>query len=165
LTLTLVSSVVGVAAVPIQSSGAPLTASLVEFAAPRPTLLYAVEVQTYINAHRVRAGAGPVTLQWQLNKAAVAHANDMARRRLMTHIGSDGSRAGTRISRTGYRWSLWGENIAAGQITPSAVVWAWLNSPAHRAVMLDNRYKHMGIGRAVGSNGVPYWCLVLARPA
>ena len=32
----------------------------------------------------------------------------------MTHTGSDGSDAGQRISREGYRWSAWGENVAMG---------------------------------------------------
>jgi uncharacterized protein YkwD len=165
LTLTMVTAILGAVAAPIQSAAAPITEpAVVEVAPPRP-MLYATDVQTYINAHRRRAGVAPVALQWQLNKAAVAHAYDMARRRLMTHVGSDGSNGGTRISRTGYRWWIWGEAVAAGQPTASAVVWAWLNSPAHRAILLDRRFKHMGLGRAVGSNGVPYWCLVMASPA
>lgn len=82
----------------------------------------------------------------------------------MTHIGSGGTNAGTRLSRTGYRWWLWGENVAAGQTTASQVVYSWLNSPSHKAVMLDRRYRHMGVGRAVASNGVVYWCLVMAAP-
>lgn len=136
---------------------------IVEVVAPRPELV-ASDVQTFVNGHRRQVGAPAIALQWQLNQSAQAHAVEMARNRRMTHTGSGGTSAGTRLSRTGYRWWLWGENVAAGQTTASQVVYSWLRSPGHKAVMLDRRYRHMGVGRAVASNGVVYWCLVMAAP-
>ena len=162
LALGLATALVGLLAAPLSSSAAPTSTPAV--VAPRPEL-YASDVQSFVNAYRRRAGVPPVSLQWQLNQAAQTHANDMARRNVLSHIGSDGSNGGTRISRTGYRWWIWGENVAAGPTTPSQVVWAWLNSPTHRAVMLDRRFQQMGLGRAVASNGRVYWSLDLASPA
>ena len=99
-----------------QPSAAPAPASSVAVIAPRPAA-YTGEVNWYVNTYRKRAGAPPVALQWQLNQAAQRHANEMAQRRYITHTGKDGSNAGTRISRTGYRWWIWGEDVAAGQTT------------------------------------------------
>jgi uncharacterized protein YkwD len=164
LTLGLATALVGLLAAPLSTSAAPTSTPASVAFVPRPEL-YASDVQNFVNAYRRRAGVPPVSLQWQLNQAAQGHAYDMARRNVLSHIGSDGSSGGTRISRTGYRWWIWGENVAAGQTTASQVVWAWLNSPSHRAVMLDRRFRHMGLGRAVASNGRVYWTLDLASPA
>jgi len=158
------AAIVGLVAAPSNTSAAPATVPpVVSVLAPRPAY-YATDVQNFVNAYRRRAGVPPVSLSWQLNYAAVAHSKDMASRRYMSHVGSDGSNAGTRISRTGYRWWIWGENVAAGQVTASQVVWAWLHSPRHKAIMLDRRYRHMGLGRAVARDGTAYWCLVFASP-
>jgi uncharacterized protein YkwD len=107
---------------------------------PVPEATTQQNVYIYINAHRARAGA--------------------ARNRL-THTGSDGSNAGQRITRAGFRWSSWAENIAVGYTSSSAVVWAWLNSPGHRANMLNPRFRWMGVGIAYG-HGRTWWCVVFA---
>ena len=39
-----------------------------------------------------------------------------------------------------------GENIAMGQITPAEVVRDWMNSPGHRANILDPSYVYIGVG-------------------
>ena len=56
--------------------------------------------------------------------------------------------------------SFWyaGENIAAGQRTPQAVVTAWMNSPGHRANILTKEFKEIGVGCYQGENGFKiYW--------
>ena len=164
LAAILATSIAGLVAAPSITSAAPATVPEdVTVLAPHPTN-YGSDVLYYINAYRRRAGVAPVSMSWQLNVAAGNHAKDMARRRYMSHVGSDGSNAGTRISRTGYRWWIWGENVAAGQITASQVVWAWLNSPSHKAIMLDRRFVHMGLGRVTASDGTVYWCLTMSSP-
>jgi uncharacterized protein YkwD len=150
LTVGLATTLLGLLAAPLSTSAAPTPTPATVAFVPHPDL-YASDVQNFVNAYRRRAGVPPVSLQWQLNQAAQSHANDMARRNVLSHIGSDGS--------TG------GENVASGQTSPSQVVWAWLNSPSHRAVMLDRRFQQMGLGRAVASNGRVYWSLDLASPS
>ena len=159
-----VASVAVVSAPQNVSTAAPASTSTAEVIAPRPTYTIQNEIRDRVNYFRRRIGIAPVALQWQLNQAAQTHANDMAKRRYMSHVGSDGSSAGTRISRTGYRWWIWGENVAAGQTTGYQVVVSWYNSAPHRAIMLDRRYIHVGVGRAVASDGTIYWCLVMASP-
>ncbi len=86
----------------------------------------------------------------------------MARMNRLTHIGSNGSNAGQRITAAGFRWSAWAENIAVGQTTPWIAFVAWVNSPAHRANIVNRTMTHMGVGIAWG-NGRYWWCLVFAR--
>jgi uncharacterized protein YkwD len=45
-----------------------------------------------------------------------------------------------------------GENIAMGQRTPEEVVKAWMDSPGHRANILNNTYTHIGVGYVEGKN-------------
>jgi len=50
-----------------------------------------------------------------------------------------------------------GENIAAGQQTPQEVVTAWMNSPGHRANILNKSFTHIGVGYAKGGSYGHYW--------
>ncbi len=120
-------------------------------------------VQMYVNAHRRSRGLAPLAMSAALTNAAQSQANYMASTGRMTHTGSGGSTVGTRVTRAGYRWSMVGENIAYGQTSSSAVVYAWLMSPPHAANMFNPRYTQMGVGVAY-AHGVYWWCLVLARP-
>ena len=47
-----------------------------------------------------------------------------------------------------------GENIAMGYRTPQAVVTGWMNSPGHRANILNSSYKRIGVGYVASGN---YW--------
>ena len=161
--LTFLIVMTGVIATFTSSSPATASSNDVGVVVPMPET-YAGDVQRYVNAHRRRYGLAPLALDWRLNVAAQRHAVDMAARRVMTHTGSDGSNGGTRITRAGYRWSAWGENVAAGFTSSSAVVWAWLQSSSHRANMLNSRFRHMGLGVKRASNGTLYWCLLMAAP-
>ncbi len=121
------------------------------------------QVYQLVNQHRQAAGRRPLALHVNLTKAAIAHSQDQARMLRMTHTGSDGSDPGTRILRAGYRWGAWGENVAAGQESGTAVMQAWMNSSGHRANILNSNFIQMGVSYVRGRNGVLYWTLVLAR--
>jgi uncharacterized protein YkwD len=58
---------------------------------------------------------------------------------------------------------VWAENIARGQPTPPAVVDGWMNSPGHRANILNCRLTMVGIGVVRGAGG-PWWTQVFATP-
>ena len=75
-----------------------------------------------------------------LTNAAQSQANYMASIGRMTHTGAGGTSVGTRVTRAGFRWSMVGENIAYGQTSSSAVVYAWLTSPPHAANMFNPKY-------------------------
>jgi len=62
------------------------------------------------------------------------------------------------MRRFGITFQIAGENIAGGQRTPEDVVRAWMNSPGHRANILNPRFTHLGSGYFTGSNGFGhYW--------
>jgi uncharacterized protein YkwD len=50
-----------------------------------------------------------------------------------------------------------GENIAVGQTTAAQVVNSWMNSPGHRANILNREYTHLGVGYAAGGTYRHYW--------
>ena len=108
--------------------------------------------------------ADPVGYNDKLGRAAELHADDMASRSFMAHTGSDGSDPAARISREGYEWSAIGENVAAGQSSPAAVMSSWLSSPAHCANIMNPTFEHMGIGRAAGGSLGVYWAQTFATP-
>jgi uncharacterized protein YkwD len=52
----------------------------------------------------------------------------------------------------GIRYRKAGENLAAGFHDARSAVTAWMDSPGHRANILNNEYTHMGAGRFVSPN-------------
>jgi uncharacterized protein YkwD len=64
------------------------------------------------------------------------------------------------MSDAGYAGSYpWGENIAAGQSTPQAVVNAWMSSAGHCANIMKASYTAIGVGYAFGASSTygHYW--------
>ncbi|MEX2149185.1 MAG: CAP domain-containing protein [Steroidobacteraceae bacterium] len=114
---------------------------------------------------RFRAAA-PVVLSDALQQAALAHARDMAAHSSLSHAGRDGSTAGERATRVGYRWRLIGENIAAGQSTPEQVVADWVQSSRHCANLMSADFSEMGVAFAVEPRSVSgiYWTQLFASP-
>lgn len=112
------------------------------------------------------AAAPPLARSETLDRAAIAHARDMASRSRMEHAGFDGSTPAERASRAGYRWRRIGENVAAGQPTPEQAVGEWLESPRHCANLMDPAYTEMGIGFAAdpASAAAIYWAQVYGTP-
>lgn len=90
----------------------------------------------------------------KLTKAAQDHSQDMASHRNMSHTGSDGSSPDDRITRAGYSWSSYGENVAYGYSTPEKVMAGWMSSPGHKRNILDCSFKEIGIGLAQPNS---YW--------
>lgn len=110
-----------------------------------------------VNGVRRKRGVPPLRLDARLTAAAQAHSNDMARRRRISHKGSDGSTATQRSRRQGYQGQA-GENVASGQTSVKAVMVAWMRSPRHRRNILNRAYKDLGVGYA--KNGRWYWTQV-----
>ncbi|MFI0353170.1 CAP domain-containing protein [Actinomadura sp. 9N407] len=117
------------------------------------------QVVSLTNAERAKHGCRPLTLDGRLQNAAQRHSADMAARGFFSHTSPEGKSPGDRITAAGYRWSTYGENIAAGQPTPSSVVSAWMKSPGHRANILNCSFRHIGIGLA-RKGGTPNWTQV-----
>jgi uncharacterized protein YkwD len=103
--------------------------------------------------------APPLSLNALLEQAALEHSRDMAANNYMDHVERDGSSPADRITRTGYKWSMVGENLASGTLTPEETVAGWLQSPHHCANLMTARFTEMGVAFAVNpstDSGI-YW--------
>jgi uncharacterized protein YkwD len=112
------------------------------------------------------AAAPPLSLNVLLERAALEHSKDMAAHNYMDHTGRDGSTPADRITHTGYKWRMVGENLASGVMTPEEAVAGWLHSPHHCANLMTARFTEMGIAFAVNPNsdaGV-YWTQTFGTP-
>jgi uncharacterized protein YkwD len=100
-----------------------------------------------------------LALDAQLGAAASDHAIDMASGNYFSHTGGDGSDPGSRITRAGYRWTAWAENIAAGQPTVASVVASWFDSAGHCENFMNPNVNQIGFGMAQnpGSTYAIYW--------
>ena len=111
-----------------------------------------------VNVERNQRHLRPLKLNRRLSRAATGHAGDMVRRDYFSHDSLSGASFVDRIRRTGYlggprAWMV-GENLAWGagdRSPPAAIVRAWMNSPGHRANILQRRFREIGIGLALGA--------------
>ncbi len=105
-------------------------------------------VLSEINATRAANGCGPVAANPQLTAAAARHANDLLANGAEGHTGSDGSSLAQRVTDAGYapyaalgEIVFWGTGSAG---TPAAAVTGWMNSPGHRAIIVDCEFADAG---------------------
>lgn len=113
------------------------------------------QVLSLVNQERDRAGCSPVTADKELAGLAQQFSDDMARRGFFDHTDPDGDTPWDRARDAGID-DLGGENIARGQATAQSVMDSWMNSPGHRANILNCDYKTLGVGAHVGPGG-PWW--------
>ena len=106
----------------------------------------------------------PLKRSPELDAAARAHAEDMAKNSFLAHTGSDGSNPGERVSRSGYHWEVVAENVASGQTSPDDIAATWLESAGHCANLRDAKYSETGVAYALnpGDGRDIYWVQVYA---
>nr|SBP00454.1 hypothetical protein BN4615_P9970 [Nonomuraea gerenzanensis] len=103
-------------------------------------------VVTLTNRARAGNGCRPLVHDAKLHLAAERHSADMSRNNYFSHTSRDGRTFGQRIKATGFVFRQAGENIAKGQPSAAAVVKAWLDSPGHRANIMNCAFTHIGVG-------------------
>ncbi|MEV7340134.1 CAP domain-containing protein [Streptomyces sp. NPDC093544] len=112
-------------------------------------------VLALVNTERATAGCSPVAANSSLSELASVFSADMAARGFFDHTDPDGATPWDRAATAGID-NLGGENIARGQATAEAVMEAWMNSPGHRANILNCDFKTLGVGVYLGEGG-PWW--------
>ena len=120
-----------------------------------------------VNAERTARGLVALRFSSQLQDAALAHTRNQAADGRIYHIDpDDGSNAGQRISRTGYVFSAWGENLAAGALTAKDAMNGWMANFSHCRNILNPAFTEIGVGFVVEGAGIGhFWTQVFARPA
>lgn len=107
-----------------------------------------------INVERAGQGLPALPVDPRVEAAASGHARDMVRRRYFAHGRAGGPNLWRRLRRAGWRGHAAGEAIAYGCgafATPLATLRMWLDSPPHRAILLDPQFRDLGIGVAHGA--------------
>lgn len=113
------------------------------------------QVLALVNQERAQAGCSPVTADRELAGLAQRFSDDMAARGFFDHTDPDGNTPWDRARAQGIT-DLGGENIARGQANAQSVMDSWMNSPGHRANILNCEYKTLGVGAHFGPGG-PWW--------
>jgi uncharacterized protein YkwD len=111
-----------------------------------------------LNRERRAHGLPALVSDRRLARAATQHSRDMVARQYFAHVSLSGATFASRIAQTGWlrnraSWVI-GENLAWGSgslATPRAIVASWMTSPAHRANVLQFRFRHVGIGISLGA--------------
>ncbi|RLL69066.1 CAP domain-containing protein [Streptomyces sp. Z26] len=113
------------------------------------------QVVKLVNQERAQAGCQPVTSDPKLAEFAGAYSLDMAVRGFFSHETPDGKSPWDRAKEAGIT-NLGGENIARGQANAQSVMDSWMDSPGHRANILNCDYRTMGVGAHFAEGG-PWW--------
>ncbi|MBD5542939.1 MAG: hypothetical protein HDR01_01515 [Lachnospiraceae bacterium] len=116
---------------------------------------FAEQVVKLVNEERAKAGLNPVTLDKEIEAAALIRAKEI--QSSFSHTRPNGSSFSTVLKEQGIRYSGAGENIAWGQISPEAVMEAWMNSDGHRANILNPKFTKLGVGYDQSAKGRNYW--------
>lgn len=120
-----------------------------------PTAVFSSEitVQSVIsltNQARVEAGVPEVRHNALLEIAAMNKAQDMALGSYFSHVSPDGRQPWDFIKEAGYKYTAAGENLAVHFFDVEPLQDAWMNSPGHKANVLNKNYEEMGVGIAKG---------------
>ena len=114
---------------------------------------YAYEVLDIVNAERKKQGLNPLKMDESLLDSAMIRAAE-------TVIYWDHIRPNATECFSINPDKMNGENIAigwnSGSATPESVMEGWMNSPGHRANILTESFKSIGVGHIV-VDGVNYW--------
>lgn len=130
----------------------------------------ATQVVSLTNQERANAGCPALAINSKLTTAAQNHTVDMALNDFFSHTSPGGSTLSSRLAAVGYSYWSAAENIAAGYSTPASVVAGWMNSPGHRANILNCSFTEIGVGyyylaSDTGSvNYHSYWTQDFGRP-
>jgi len=112
---------------------------------PADSSQFAQQVLTIVNQERSKAGLKPLTMNANLSKVAMAKAQDMYNNNYFDHQSPTYGSPFDMMRQFGITYNYAGENIAKGQRTPTEVMNQWMNSPGHRANILQANFTQIGV--------------------
>ncbi len=116
----------------------------------------------YTNIERTKLGLKPLTLQPKLTTSAIKKVDDMLERQYFEHVSPQGVSVADLVRDVDYKFEVVAENLALGDFgTDQKLVQAWMNSPTHRANILNPRFIEIGVSAANGEyKGNRQWLFV-----
>ena len=126
----------------------------------------AVAIADLTNVERNRAGLAALTVSARLNTAARLQADQLASSQILEHDVPNGPYPSPpdRLAAAGYQWQAYGENLASGYRTAAEAMNGWMNSPGHRANIVNGNFTEIGTAYATDPTGRPYYVQVFGRP-
>ena len=115
---------------------------------------YENQVLQLVNVERQKNGLSALTMDTALSNVARKKSEDMKAKNYFSHTSPTYGSPFDMMKQFGISYKAAGENIAMGQRTPQEVVTAWMNSPGHRANILNANFTHLGVGYVASGN---YW--------
>ena len=130
------------------------TLTLLSFGPVLPAFSEAItagNIVTLTNESRQEFSVPALTENQILDKAAQAKADDMLAKGYFAHNTPDGRTPWDFITSAGYSYLMAGENLAVNFTEAENVETAWMNSPGHKANILNKNFQDIGIGIAQGT--------------
>lgn len=113
------------------------------------------KVYNLTNDERHKAGLPILHYNPVLSESATAKAQNMFDNNYWAHNSPSGKTPWDFLRAAGYQYSVAGENLAKDFYDTDSVLKAWMNSPTHKANIINNKYQEIGIGVVNGTlNGV-----------
>lgn len=136
---------------------------------PNPNLIYPNQVITVplpdstissiekqvidlVNNIRAKYGLPKLTENWELSRCARYKSQDMYNKGYFSHTSPTYGSPFDMMTAFGIKYRTAGENIAKGYTTAQAVVNGWMNSPGHRANVLNASFTQIGVGYVSSGN-------------
>lgn len=125
-----------------------------------------VRTKSHVCGGKTYPPAPPLKWNSQLQNAAQAHADYMAKTQSISHYEADGSDFWTRDKRHGYTGLQGAENIASGQMSLSAAMDGWLNSAGHCRNLMNPIFIEVGMGYTIDQDTQykAYWVQNFGAP-
>ena len=115
------------------------------------------EVLRLVNVERAKEGIPPLAMDWELARVAEYKSQEMHDENYFSHTSPTYGSPFDMMESFGISYQAAAENIAKGAVTAAEVVNLWMNSPGHRANIMDANYTHIGIGHVASSYFNSYW--------
>lgn len=125
---------------------------------------YVQQVVNLVNQERQKNGVAPLTISPSLDNVAQTKAQDMVNENYFDHTSPKYGSPFNMMTTFGIHYTYAGENIAAGQPDAATVMKDWMNSPGHRANILNPNYTQIGVGEAHGGSYGTYWVQEFIHP-
>lgn len=105
------------------------------------------------NNERIKLGLEPLVYSPVLSESAKEKAQDMFADNYWAHNSPQGKTPWTFFDAVGYKYSTAGENLAKDFYNTDSLVFTWMNSPTHKANIVNSKYKEIGIAVVNGTLG------------
>lgn len=102
------------------------------------------DLHSISNGERTSRGVNGLNLNSKLNQAAANKAAHMFANNYWAHNAPDGTTPWSFMTAAGYSYYTAGENLAKNFSTSAGVVNGWMDSPGHKANVLNSAFKDVG---------------------